>query len=154
MAPSSRRTDRDPRRLEVPARRLPTNARRGLDAPQAPAEAAKHEAILYQRVTQTLGQLKGCLAAGFPFVFGFVVYESFESQQVASTGEAQLPQAGEKQLGGHAVLAAGYDEDQQRFIVRNSWGTGWGMEGYFTLPYPYFLQDTLSSDFWTIRSVQ
>jgi C1A family cysteine protease len=117
-------------------------------------DATKHEAILYQRLTQTLPQLKGCLASGFPFVFGFVVYESFESQEVASTGQAPMPTAGEKQLGGHAVLAVGYNEDQQRFIVRNSWGPSWGMAGYFTLPYPYLLQHTLSSDFWTIRSVE
>ena len=117
-------------------------------------DATKHESVVYQRLTPTLGQLKGCLASGYPFVFGFVVYESFESPQVASTGEAQLPQAGEQQLGGHAVLAVGYDDSQQRFIVRNSWGPGWGMAGYFTLPYPYLLQATLSSDFWTIRSVK
>ena len=126
------------------------------DKPPQPAfdDATKHEAILYQRLTQTLDQLKGCLAEGFPFVFGFVVYESFESPEVASTGQAPMPAAGEKQLGGHAVLAVGYDESQQRFTVRNSWGPGWGMQGYFTLPYPYLLQGTLSSDFWTIRSVE
>src|SRR5579871_4434087 len=114
---------------------------------KAYTDAAKHESILYQRLILTLGQLKGCLASGSPSVFGFVVYESFESPQVASSGEAPLPQAGEKQLGGHAVLAVGYDDSQERFIVRNSWGPGWGMEGYFTLPYPYLLQATLSSDF-------
>jgi C1A family cysteine protease len=126
------------------------------DKPSQPVydHAQEHQAILYQRLTPTLGQLKGCLATEFPFVFGFVVYESFESQEVASTGEAPLPKAGEQQLGGHAVLAVGYDEDQQRFIIRNSWGSNWGMGGYFTLPYSYLLQSTLSSDFWTIRSVE
>lgn len=121
---------------------------------QAYDDASQHKSVLYQRLTQTLSQFKGCLASGYPFVFGFVVYESFESQQVASTGQAPMPTAGEQQIGGHAVLAVGYDEDQQRFIVRNSWGTTWGMNGYFTLPYPYLLQQTLSSDFWTIRTVE
>jgi C1A family cysteine protease len=121
---------------------------------QAYDDAKQHQSILYQRLTQTLPQLKGCLAAGYPFVLGFVVYESFESQEVASSGEAPMPKAGEQQLGGHAVLAVGYDEDQQRFIIRNSWGSGWGMGGYFTLPYPYLVQATLASDFWTIRSVE
>jgi C1A family cysteine protease len=117
-------------------------------------DAGQHKAIRYQRLTRSLSQLQGCLAEGYPFVFGFVVYDSFESQQVASTGQAPMPVSGEQQLGGHAVMAVGYDNDEQRFIVRNSWGTTWGMAGYFTLPYPYLLQATLSSDFWTIRSVQ
>jgi C1A family cysteine protease len=56
--------------------------------------------------------------------------------------------------GGHAVLAVGYQDSDQTFIVRNSWGPGWGIKGYFTLAYPYLLQPTLSSDFWTISSVE
>ena len=116
--------------------------------------ALKNQAVLYQRLTQAESQLKGCLASGFPFVFGFVVYESFESPKVAKTGDAPMPRAGEAQLGGHAVLAVGYDERRQRFLIRNSWGPDWGKKGYFTLPYPYMLQATLSSDFWTIRSVE
>lgn len=117
-------------------------------------EGKKHQAIRYLRLTQALAQLKGCLASGFPFVFGFAVYESFESTRVARTGHAPIPKANEALLGGHAVMAVGYDEAKQWFIVRNSWGTGWGMKGYFTLPYPYLLQPSLSSDFWTIRRVE
>jgi len=97
--------------------------------------------------------MKGCLASGYPFVFGFSVYESFESPQVAKTGIAPMPASSEKQIGGHAVIAVGYNDAQQRFIVRNSWGSGWGMRGYFTLPYAYLADGDLAADFWTIRLV-
>lgn len=118
------------------------------------AEAKKHQAIQYMRVNQSLSQMKGCLAEGFPFVFGFSVYESFRAPKVAKTGKVEMPRAHEALEGGHAVLAVGYDEDEQRFIVRNSWGPDWGMDGYFTMPYPYLTQSSLSSDFWTIRRVE
>ena len=111
------------------------------------------KALQYQRVPQVLSQMKGCLASGYPFVFGFTVYESFESDQVAKTGVAPMPAHGEKVLGGHAVLAVGYDDASQRFIVRNSWGPGWGMGGYFTFPYAYLTDANLSDDFWTVRLV-
>jgi C1A family cysteine protease len=97
--------------------------------------------------------MKGCLASGYPFVYGFTVYESFESPQVAKTGIVPMPATSEKVLGGHAVLAVGYDESSQRFIVRNSWGPTWGMAGYFTVPYAYLTDANLSDDFWTIRLV-
>jgi len=117
-------------------------------------DAGKHKVVLYQRLTQNLGQMKGCLASGFPFVFGFAVYESFESEQVARTGEVPMPASSEDMLGGHAVLAVGYDDAQQRFLVRNSWGSGWGKQGYFTMPYAYLIDRGLASDFWTARLVQ
>jgi C1A family cysteine protease len=117
-------------------------------------DAAKHEATLYQRLVQSLTQMKGCLAAGSPFVFGFTVYASFEGPDVAKTGIVPMPARHEKMLGGHAVLAVGYDDSQQRFIVRNSWGPAWGDKGYFTIPYIYLLDEHLSSDFWTIKFVK
>jgi len=116
-------------------------------------QALKFKAVQYQRLSQILNQLKGCLASGYPFVFGFTVYESFESQQVAQTGNASMPLPKETVVGGHAVMAVGYDDSQNWFIVRNSWGDGWGMKGYFTLPYAYLLEQNLASDFWTIRLV-
>jgi C1A family cysteine protease len=117
------------------------------------AQAKKYQAVQYQRLTQDLNQFKGCLASGYPFVFGFTVYESFESQQVAQTGHVPMPSSGEKTVGGHAVLAVGYDDANQWFLVRNSWGTGWGMAGYFTIPYAYPLNSNLSSDLWTVRVI-
>jgi C1A family cysteine protease len=97
--------------------------------------------------------MKGCLASGYPFVFGFTVYESFESQQVAQSGVLSMPAAGETIVGGHAVLAVGYDDSKNAFIIRNSWGDGWGLAGYFYMPYAYLLDNNLSDDFWTIRTV-
>ena len=114
-----------------------------------------HQALSYQRLTPDIAQLKGCLAAGYPFVFGFSVYESFETEAVAKTGAVPLPDgSGERLLGGHAVLAVGYDDAKQRFLVRNSWGTGWGFAGYCTFPYAYLLDANLSDDFWTVRVVE
>jgi len=123
--------------------------------PPQPAykDARLGKALLYHRVPQVLNQMKGCLASAYPFAFGFTVYESFESDQVTQTGVAPMPAPGERVLGGHAVLAVGYDDGTQRFIARNSWGPKWGMNGYFTIPYAYLTDSNLADDFWTIRLV-
>ena len=115
-------------------------------------EALKHKVTSYQRVGRSLTQIRGCLASGYPFVFGFSVYESFESRSVAKSGHAPLPTPRERLLGGHAVLAVGCDDGTQRVLVRNSWSAGWGKGGHFTLPYAYLLDSNLSDDFWTIRA--
>jgi C1A family cysteine protease len=111
-----------------------------------------HRALSYQRMTPALAQLKGCLASGFPFIFGFAVYESFEPS-VAAGGRAALPSSSERLLGAHAVLCVGYDDRTQDFLIRNSWGPGFGAGGYFRMPYAYLLEDNLADDFWTIRVV-
>jgi C1A family cysteine protease len=117
-------------------------------------EAAKFKIKAYQRLNSAqLSSLKGCLASGYPFVFGFTVYESFEGAEVAKTGIVQMPATHERVVGGHAVLAMGYDDSTSRFIVRNSWGPGWGMKGYFTIPYLYLTDANLAADFWTIQLV-
>ncbi len=117
-------------------------------------QALRYQALLYRRVARQLDQLKGCLAAGFPFVFGISVYESFESASVARTGKVPMPKASEQNLGGHAILAVGYDDVARRFLVRNSWGDDWGQRGYCTIPYAYLLDENLADDFWTITLVE
>lgn len=117
-------------------------------------DALKSTVKSYQRLNNTnLPQLKSCLSQGYPFVFGFTVYESFESQTVARTGMMPMPAPSEKVIGGHAVMAVGYDDKKQVAIVRNSWGTGWGVKGYFYMPYGYITSNNLCDDFWTIRIV-
>jgi C1A family cysteine protease len=139
-----------------PEREWPYEIGKFADKPAEPcyAHALEHQVLSYHRVPRTLNQMKGCLADGYPFVLGFTVYESFESETVAKTGKMNLPQKDEAVLGGHAVLAVGYSDAAKRFTVRNSWGTAWGKKGYFTMPYEYLLNADLSDDFWTIRLVE
>lgn len=115
------------------------------------SEALKHRAVEYQRVGQNLNEMKSCLVEGFPIVVGFTAYESFEGKQAAQSGNLNLPASGEQKLGGHAVLIVGYDSDSGRFIAMNSWGSNWGLQGYFTIPFEYFTNAELASDFWTLR---
>ncbi|CAF3498519.1 unnamed protein product [Rotaria socialis] len=56
----------------------------------------------------------------------------------------------------HTVVLVGYNRDKKYFIGRNSWGTGWGHEGYFYLPYDYLNDNRLvnSTDgLWTILKI-
>jgi len=113
----------------------------------------KLASINYMRVEQREYDLKACLAQGNLIVFGFTIYESFETQAVAKTGNAPMPGKTERSLGGHAVTLVGFNDETKQFIVRNSWGTAWGQNGYFTLPYAYVLNSGLASDFWCIKTI-
>jgi len=119
--------------------------------PQCYRDAVKYTAVQYQRVPQILNQMKGCIASGYPFVFGFSVYSKFESGEMAETGELKMPTSKEILLGGHAVVAVGYDDNTQRFIVRNSWGDSWGIKGHFTMPYAYLTDSNLADDLWVLQ---
>jgi C1A family cysteine protease len=119
---------------------------------RAYSDAVRDRVGSYQRVTQSLAQLKTCIASRFTFVFGFTVFSSFESPDVTSTGVIPLPQPSESPVGGHAVVCVGYEDARQAFIIRNSWGAGWGDAGYGYMPYAYMLDAGLAADFWTIRA--
>lgn len=116
------------------------------------AEAQRDRISAYLRIPQTLLQLKTRLAEGFPFAFGFTVYSSMETRQVARTGHVPLPSPGDSTMGGHAVCAVGFSDADQVLILRNSWGEGWGDHGYGYMPYAYAVDAGLAADFWTIRS--
>jgi len=118
-------------------------------------EALKHQSLEYQRIDNTqLDQLKTCLAAGFPFTFGFTVYDYFESSAFAKDWILPVPGKDEQVLGGHCVVAVGYNDDKGLFLVRNSWGKDWGFSGYYFQAYDYLTNTDLADDFWMITKVE
>jgi C1A family cysteine protease len=113
--------------------------------------AKKHTIDEYQRVEQTPDDIRAALHGGFPVSFGFTVYKSFNS--VGKNGIVPIPEKNEKVLGGHAVLIVGYEDAKQQFLVRNSWGEGWGENGYCYFSYGHILNKQLCSDFWVVQKI-
>ena len=108
-----------------------------------------------------LNRIKKNLAAGLPSMFGFTVYSSI-SQAGNNDGKIPYPTKGEKIEGGHAIVVAGYDDNMKiknsnqggiettgALLIRNSWGSDWGQDGYGWLPYEYVLQG-LADDWWSL----
>jgi C1A family cysteine protease len=141
-------------KVGVPPERLwPYDINRFAERPpeEAYAEAARHRIGPYKSVPRNQTAWKQVLSNKQTIAFGFSVYESFESQEVARTGIMPVPTRSESQLGGHEVLAVGYLKSEPNYVlVRNSWGTDWGLDGYFLMPWAIVLDPYQSSDFWTI----
>jgi C1A family cysteine protease len=116
------------------------------------SEAAQHRLTEnYRAVPRSVDAFKAALSQRQTVAFGFTVYESFMSDAVRQSGVVPIPGRDEKVLGGHEVLMVGYLADEPNYVlVRNSWGTGWGIDGYCLFPWAYILS-ALASDFRTIR---
>lgn len=116
-----------------------------------PADAyAQAKEFKVKNITQlaSLDDVKTSIAAGNPVAFGFIVYEKF--MKIGADGKMPMPGMFEKRLGGHAVLAVGYDDTQKHLIVRNSWSAKWGDQGYFYMPYE-FAKSGKAMDWWTAK---
>ena len=108
----------------------------------------------YERIEKhsDKNQLRACLKSGFPFVFGFKVFESFNS--IPLSGYMEMPAISEEPKGEHAVVAVGYDDKKKAVKVLNSWGVHWGHSGFFYMPYDFITDPALCFDFWKIEFVQ
>lgn len=120
----------------------------------ARAEEAKHrlDAMAYARVPQTKDAIKQTLAAGNPIQFGFPVPESFMGPAMASSGIMQMPGPNEKIVGGHATVIIGWDDSMGAWLIKNSWGVNWGLQGNFWMPFDWLLN--MASDLWTLYAVK
>ncbi len=104
--------------------------------------------------SKVLSAIRRNLAAGLALMFGFTVYSSIPPVGTGS-GDIPFPGANERVLGGHAIVAVGYDDKKQigkdkgALLIRNSWGTDWGEQGYGWLPYAY-VESGLAADFWSL----
>jgi C1A family cysteine protease len=121
--------------------------------PECYKEGREHQITAYQRLSG-LDEIRACLAMGLPVVFGFAVYEHVMSEEIAKTGVLRVPEQDERMQGGHAILAVGYDDNAKTILFRNSWGTSWGQAGYGTMPYAYFDELKLASDFWAVQATE
>lgn len=118
-------------------------------------EALNHQALKYERVARNHSDIGLRLAEGYPIVFGISVYDSFESQEVANTGIVPVPNGNaESLIGGHCVYMIGRDVYKKMYLCANSWGTDWGLKGFFWLPFQFIEDDNLSDDFWTITVME
>ncbi|PWR71151.1 cysteine protease [Methanospirillum stamsii] len=135
------------------------------------AYAQNYQAINYYRLDSSriageelLRRIKANLSAGLPIMFGFTVYSSYQQSNQAgeNIGKIPYPAFGEDVVGGHAVIAAGYDDNMKiknknvyskettgAILIRNSWSEEWGEKGYGWLPYDYILNG-LADDWWSI----
>ena len=118
--------------------------------------ALTRRALNYQRCLN-FNAVRSAIAAGYPVVIGFTVYDSFEQGTwwlPNGTGLMPYPNTNiESILGGHAVCLVGYNDNTRTFIARNSWGTSWGKSGYFYMPYQVIQDTNMSDDFWIITSI-
>ena len=154
-------------------RDYPYDIRRFRDTPPQSIveQASRNKIIQYMRLISPTQYMR-CLADGFPFIFGFSVYDGFEGELIANTGVLLKPNLKtERVLGGHAVTAIGYDRNfldsatfkrtglkkgnlpAMWYEVRNSWSDDWGDKGNFWMPSTYLENRNLADDMWTIRKV-
>lgn len=117
-------------------------------------EAKMYKRIKYKKLNNgSLRDLKTCLSMGRPFVFGFSVYDSFKNPLIWNPKIDSMPIPNpnkERLIGGHVCVAVGYSDKRKSFIIRNSWGKEWGLDGHFFMPYKFIVSNQCD-DFWTFQ---
>lgn len=134
----------------------------------------------FENVLNDLSSIKTALSLGYPIVFGILIpldtdkelnqYPSsstfFTCPSTSSTPKPiiiDIPASYQNTqdyinnsnnfAGGHCIVIVGYDDTLQAFLIRNSWGTSWGINGHFYLSYNFVSNPNLSNDFWVLSDI-
>lgn len=106
----------------------------------------------YANVSPT-DERKYVLASGLPIIFGMGVPENLLMVVGNKTGYMPRPEHGnwEQASSGHAMLIVGYSDVRNAWLVRNSWGTDFGIEGHVWIDYHVMDHYAMGADdFWTV----
>ncbi len=133
------------------------------------AYADNYKAVKYFKVDtpncqpeELLKRIKLLIAGGIPAMFGFSIFSSMSDKEANKSGKIPFPGQSDMIQGGHALIAAGYDDTLEihhpddknnpttgAILIRNSWGTVWGDSGYGWMPYKYITAG-LTKDWWVL----
>lgn len=117
---------------------------------EAYADATRWQAVHGYKLDHTDGRsIRIALTGGYPVVFGCLLYSGID-RVTYDQPVLEMPRKGERTIGGHCMVIVGHDDDSRLYKVRNSWGIGWGKDGYLWMPYAYVHSAKLSGDFWVI----
>lgn len=113
-----------------------------------PSNEAYHDAEK-RRITKALNvnvaekDIKSAIQEGYPVAISLKIYDSFNSTSgfVARPSKNEIESA---DFGYHAMVIVGYSDDTKFFLVRNSWGEHFGMDGYCYIPYSYICDPDLN----------
>jgi C1A family cysteine protease len=126
------------------------------DITKRPARAcyrdAKHLPVRYHRIPQQIDDLRAALALGHAFIFGIEAYGQ-PFTEAAKSAKLRLPRKSDTRIGGHALIAVGYDSAKNAFLTRNSLGRDYARNGFFWIPDAYFADAELTYDFWVVDGV-
>ncbi len=122
-----------------------------------PSDAAVREALARQRrvgdsLDPSSEAIRAALVRGNVVALGITLFSTWH--YLRDGASIEMPPASAVALGGHAVLTIGFEDGEEPsdrvFIVRNSWGSDWGEDGYGYLPFAYVDAHAVAA--WVVES--